>query len=292
MKKILVFLLVLIAGNAFAKNTLVAIVNNNPITLNSIKNKLVNVDSVHEKIKILESQIYISLQIQKTEELNLKPSEENVFEVLKDIAKKNNISVDELLNFENINFIKEEISEKLAILNLQRFVTKDLEKPTKKILNECSVTNFEQDQKQIKIAQIIISEIDSDSNNPEHKNVLIKSFLNKLSEHISKGASFEAFAKLHSQHPSYKDGGITEWLTINNPTLEMLDSLEKNEVSDIYSTIYGLAIAIKIDEQFISSKLKECEEQIGFENAEKYYSDWLNNLRDVAFVEIYYDKLI
>ena len=72
----------------------------------------------------------------------------------------------------------------------------------------------------------------------------------------------------------------------------MLDSLKKNEVSDIYSTIYGLAIAIKIDEQFISSKLKECEEQIGFENAEKYYSDWLNNLRDVAFVEIYYDKLI
>jgi len=291
MKNILVFLLVFIAGNALAKNTLVAIVNNNPITLNSIKNQLVNVDSVQEKIKILESQIDISLQIQKTEELNLKPSEENVFEVLKDIAKKNNISVDELLNFENINFIKEEISEKLAILNLQRFVTKDLEKPTKKILSECSGPSFEQDQKQIKIAQIIISKIDSDSNDPEDKNVLIKSFLNKLSEHISKGASFEAFAKLHSQHPSYKDGGITKWLTINNPTLEMLDSLEKNEVSDIYPTVFGLAIAIKIDERFISSKLKECEEQLIYQNAEKYYASWLQNLRDEAYIEIYYDKL-
>ena len=291
MKKILVFLLVLIAGNAFAKNTLVAIVNNNPITLNSIKNKLVNVDSVHEKIKILESQIDINLQIQKAEELNLKPSEENIFEILKNIAKKNNISVDELLNFENINSIIEVISEKLAILNLQRFVTKDLEMPTKKILSECSGPSFEQDQKQIKIAQIIISEIDSDSNDPEHKNVLIKSFLNKLSEHISKGASFEALAKLHSQHPSYKDGGITEWLTINNPTLEMLDSLEKNEVSDIYPTVFGLAIAIKIDERFISSKLKECEEQLIYQNAEKYYASWLQNLRDEAYIEIYYDKL-
>ena len=291
MKNILVFLLVFIAGNALAKNTLVAIVNNNPITLNSIKNQLVNVDSVQEKIKILESQIDISLQIQKTEEFNLKPSEENVFEVLKDIAKKNNISVDELLNFENINSIKEEISEKLAILNLQRFVTKDLEKPTKKILSECSRPSFVQDQKQIKIAQIIISEIDSDSNDPEHKNALIKSFLNKLSEHISKGASFEAFAKLHSQHSSYKDGGITEWLTINNPTLEMLDSLEKNEVSDIYPTVFGLAIAIKIDERFISSKLKECEEQLIYQNAEKYYASWLQNLRDEAYIEIYYDKL-
>ena len=291
MKNILVFLLVFIAGNAFAKNTLVAIVNNNPITLNSIKDQLVNVDSVQEKIKILESQIDIILQIQKTEELNLKPSEEDIFEVLKNIAKNNNISVDELLNFENIDSIKEEISEKLAILNLQRFVTQDLERPTKKILSECSGPSFEQDQKQIKIAQIIISEIDSDSNDPEHKNVLIKSFLNKLSEHISKGASFEAFAKLHSQHPSYKDDGITEWLTINNPTLEILDSLEKNEVSDIYPTVFGLAIAIKIDERFISSKLQECEEQVVYKNAEIYYAKWLESLRGQAFIEIFYDKL-
>ena len=124
------------------------------------------------------------------------------------------------------------------------------------------------------------------------KKILIKAFLNKLSSHISKGASFEAFAKLHSQHPSYKDGGVTDWLTINNPTLEMLDNLNENEVSKIYSTVFGLAIAIKIDERFISSKLKGCKEQIIYENAEKYYSDWLINLRDKAFIEIYYDKLI
>ena len=291
MKNILVFFLVFFAGNLLAENTLIAIVNNNTITLSSIKNQLDNFDSVQEKIKILESQIDISLQIQKTEELNLKPSEENVFEVLKDIAKNTNISVDELLNFDDINSIKEEISEKLAILNLQRFITKDLEKPTKKILNECSGANFEQDQKQIKIAQIIISEIDSESSNPDQKIKLIRSFLNKLSKHISKGASFEAFAKLHSQHPSYKDGGVTEWLTINNPTLEMLDLLKFNEVSEIYSTAFGLAIAIKIDERFISSKLKECEEQLIYQNAEKYYASWLQNLRDEAFIEIYYDKL-
>ena len=291
MKNILVFLLVFISGNALAENTLIAIVNNNPITLNSIKNQLANVESVQEKIKIVESQINMNLQIQKAEELNLKPSEENVSEVLKDIAKNNDISVDELLNFGNINSIKEEISEKLAILNLQRFITKDLERPTKKILNECSGANFEPDQKQIKIAQIIISEIDSESSDSDQKNKLIRSFLNKLSQHISKGASFEAFAKLHSQHPSYKDGGITEWLTINNPTLEMLDLLKFNEVSEIYSTAFGLAIAIKIDERFVSSKLIECEEQLIYQNAEKYFASWLQNLRDEAYIEIYYDKL-
>ena len=141
------------------------------------------------------------------------------------------------------------------------------------------------------MAQIIISQIDSDVEDTKQQNILIQSFLTKLSIHISKGASFESFAKLHSQHPSYKDGGVTDWLTVNNPTLKMLDSLKINEVSEIYSTIYGLAIAIKIDERFISSKLKECEEKVIYQNAEIYYTEWLNELRDQAFIEIYYDKL-
>ena len=194
-------------------------------------------------------------------------------------------------NFDEIDLIKNEISEKLSILNLQRFITRGLEKPTQEILNQCSNVRLEDDLKQIKIAQIIISEIDSDTQNPEQKNAIIKSFLNKISNHISKGASFETFAKLHSQHPSYKDGGVTDWLTVNNPTLEMLDSLEISKVSEIYSTTFGLAIAIKIDERFISSKLKECEEQVIYQNAEKYYAQWLKNLREQAFIEIYYDKL-
>ena len=71
----------------------------------------------------------------------------------------------------------------------------------------------------------------------------------------------------------------------------MLDSLSTNEVSEIYSTVFGLAIAIKIDERFVSSKLKECEEQLIYQNAEKFYASWLQNLRDEAYIEIFYDKL-
>ena len=71
----------------------------------------------------------------------------------------------------------------------------------------------------------------------------------------------------------------------------MLDSLEISKVSEIYSTIFGLAIAIKIDERFISSKLKDCEEKVIYQNAEIYYMDWLKDLREQTFIEIYYDKL-
>ncbi|MDC0197837.1 peptidylprolyl isomerase [Candidatus Thioglobus sp.] len=292
MKKILVLFLVFISGNVFSENTIIAIVNYNPILLSSLQNELLSANSKKEKIEVLNTQIDTTLQLQKVNEYNLNPTKKDIQSVIVVIAKNNNITVDELINFDEIDLIKKEISDKLSILNLQRYITKDIEYSKEEVLSKCLNSNFVKDQKQIRIAQIIISEIDSDIKDPDQKIKLIKSFLNKLSKHISNGASFEAFAKLHSQHPSYKDGGLTEWLTVNNPTLEMLDSLNKNEVSKIYSTIFGLAIAIKIDEKFISSKLKECEEQIVFKNAEKYYSDWLKNLRDSAFIEIYYDKLI
>ena len=291
MKKILVFFLVVLMDIVFAENTIIAIVNNEPISLHSLNDEFKSAKTNEKKIEIINTQIDNILQLQKAEELNLKPSLQNIDKVLLDVAKSNNITIVELLNFDDIDLIKKEISDKLSILNLQRYITQDIPHPKEKIQSECFNNNLIKDQKQIKVAQIIISEIDTDLNDSEQKNTLIQSFLNKLSTHISKGASFESFAKLHSQHPSYKDGGVTDWLTVNNPTLEMLDSLKTNEVSEIYSTIYGLAIAIKIDERFISSKLQECKEKVIYQNAEIYYTDWLKDLREQAFIEIYYDKL-
>ena len=291
MKKFIVFFLIIFSEISSSENTIIAIINNSPILVSSFENKIFSRKSYNEKIDLINTQIDIVIQLEKAKEFNILPNDGDVNKILIDIAKNNNLSIEELLNFDQIESIKKEVIEKLAILNLQRRITKDLEISTQYILDQCLNNNLEYDQKQIKIAQIIISEIDSDSPDLEQTNTLIKSFLNKISNHISKGASFEAFAKLHSQHLSYKNGGVTDWLTVNNPTLEMLDSLKTNEVSEIYSTIYGLAIAIKIDERFISSKVKECEEKLIYQNAEIYYMEWLNDLREQAFIEIYYDKL-
>jgi peptidyl-prolyl cis-trans isomerase SurA len=291
MKKILALFLVFFTGITFAENTIIALVNNVPISLNSLNDEFISAKKIENKIAIINNQIDNILQLQKVEDLNLIPSAQNIDKVLLEVAKSNNITIDALSNFDDIDLIKKEISEKLSILNLQRYITQDIPHPKEKIQSECFNNNLTKDQKQIKVAQIIISEIDSDLKDTKQQNILIQSFLTKLSTHISKGASFESFAKLHSQHPSYKDGGVTDWLTVNNPTLKMLDSLKTNEVSEIYSTIYGSAIAIKIDERFISSKLKECEEKVIYQNAEIYYMEWLNDLREQAFIEIYYDKL-
>lgn len=292
MKKILVFFLVAFASCSYSSNTIIAVLNKTPITLNSFQINLSGDNTTDEKILIINNSIDNILQVLKATELNITPTKRDIENVLIDIAQSNNLSLRELMEFEDFYFIEKEVFEKLSILNLQRFITQDLMTAEEQILSLCSDKNVIKDEKQIKIAQIIISEIDSQIYNLDKKNLLIKDFLSKLASHIEKGASFEAFAKLHSQHPSYYNGGITDWLRVEGPTLEMLDSLGIKEVSEIYMTDFGLAIATKVDERFISSKLKECKERVIYEHAEMYYSDWLTNLREEANIEIYYDKLL
>ena len=292
MKKILVFFLTAYASCVFSDNTIIALVNNTPITLNSIQNYLLEANTTEEQIFIINNSIDNILQLQKATELDITPTNKDIENVIYDIAQSNDLSLKELMNFEDYYFIEKEVFEKLSILNLQRFITKDLLISEEQILKLCSDKKVIKDEKQIKIAQIIISEIDSQISDLDRKNLLIKDFLSKLASHIKKGASFEAFAKLHSQHPSYYNGGITDWLRVDGPTLEMLDSLGNKEVSEIYMTDFGLAIATKVDERYISSKLKECEEQVVYKNAESFYSNWLKTLRNQAKIEIYYDKLL
>ena len=292
MKKILAFFLVAFASCVYSVNTIVAIVNKTPITLNSVQINLNNSNSQDEQIIAINNYIDNIIQVQQATELDLIPTNSDIEKVLNDVAINNNLSLEELMNFEDFSSIEREVLEKLSILNLQRFITKDLMVSEEQILTLCSDKNVIKDEKQIKIAQIIISEIDNQNNDLGKKNLLIKDFLSKLANHIKKGASFEAFAKLHSQHPSYYNGGITDWLRVEGPTLKMLDSLGNKEVSEIYMTDFGLAIATKVDERFISSKLKECKERVIYEHAEMYYSDWLTNLREEANIEIYYDKLL
>ena len=176
MKKILPFFLVIFTGIAFAENTIIALVNNAPISFHSLNDEFVSAKTNEKKIEILNTQIDNILQLQKAEDHNLKPTIQNISKVLLDVAKSNNMTIDELSNFDDIDLIKKEISEKLSILNLQRYITQDIPDPKEKIQLECFNNNLAKDQKQIKVAQIIISEIDSDLKDPKQKKFLFNRF--------------------------------------------------------------------------------------------------------------------
>ena len=156
MKKILAFFLVTFASFSYSANTIIAIVNNTPITLNSVQINLSEVNTRDEQILIINNSIDNILQVQKATELDLTPTKRDLEDVLNDIAQNNNHSLEGLRNFEDFYFIEKEVFKELSILNLQRFITKDLKVSKEQILKACSDLISMKDQKQIKIAQIII----------------------------------------------------------------------------------------------------------------------------------------
>ena len=287
MKRVLALLFILSTGSVFGENIILAVVNNNVITSNFLEPFLFNSKSQESKVDIINQRINIILQLQKAKELNIEASLNDVNLALLEITKSNNISLEQLQAYPEFLSLKTEVSEKISILNLQRYVTKDVSIDENEAINICSKQTSES-IKQIKIAQIIISEIEAETQNDSD---IIKAFLNKLSKHISKGASFEGFAKLHSQHSSYLNGGITDWIEVNNPTVAMLDSLKDNEVSKIYLTDFGFAIGIKLEERFVDINFKKCKEKITYLRSEKFYSNWVKGLREKAYIKIYYDKI-
>jgi len=292
MKRVSALILLFQLGVSFAANSIIAIVNEEAITLQSIEQQLNNANSFNEKIEIIEKQIEIALQMSKVRNLGLNPSQGDINGVLNQLAIDNNISMEQLQSYPQFPSLIQQITDRLSILNLQQYITKDLNiELFENEINNCTSNINDKDIKQIRIAQIIISEIDNSDVISDNQEKAVRNFLKKLSDHITKGASFEAFAKLHSQHSSYVNGGLTDWIFVKNPTIEMFDLLEDGEVSKIYSTDVGWAIAIKIDERYVDSNLENCKEKMIYQKTQQFYSDWLKDLRDSAYTEIYTDKL-
>ena len=293
MRSLLALILFLNISICFADNTILAIVNNEVVTLNSVEQKLNIANSLEEKIAIIKNRIDTILQLIKAREFDISPAQSDIDQALIQLANINKITIEQLNSYPEISLLTREVTEKLSILNLQRFITKDLifNLSTNELIDNCPAIDNDIKIKQIKIAQIIVSEIDDSDASPNSKDEAIKEFLKKLSKHITKGASFESFAKLHSQHPSYVNGGISDWITVNSPTAEMLDLLKDGEVSEVYSNNIGFAIAIKVDERFIIDNLEKCKEKLTYLNAEQFYLNWLKELRDNADIEIYINNL-
>ena len=292
MKKLFVVLLLLTLNISLASNTILAIVNNKVITTESFQNQLNIANTFDQKKELLSQQIDILLQIDMVKKLGIEPKNEEINGALIQLAINNSISLEEIKSHPQYVLFVQQIIETLSLIKLEQFITKDFEPELSEneILQNCGIGKST-GVKQIKIAQIIISEIlDSDSSIKEQKNAVIR-LLEKLSKHISKGASFEAFAKLHSQHPSYYNGGLSEWIFVNTPNIEMFDSLQNDEVSKIYETDGGWAIATKIDERYVDLDLEKCKKKIIYLQAQKFYADWLEGLRDSAYIKIYSDKL-
>ena len=292
MKRVSALILLFQLGICFAENSIIAIVNEEVITLQSLEQQLNDSNSLNDKIDIVEQQIGITLQMMKVRELDLGPSQEDINGVLNQLAVDNNISMEQLQSYPQFPSLIQQITNRLSILHLQQFITRNLSiELSENEINNCTSNINNKDSKQIRIAQIIISEVENSDVNSNNQELAVRNFLKKLSAHITKGASFDAFAKLHSQHPSYVNGGLSDWMFVNNSTIEMFDSLLDREVSKIYRTDVGWAIAIKVDERYVNTDVENCKDKHIYQKTQQFYSNWLKNLSDSAYIKIYTDKL-
>lgn len=274
------------------ENSIVALVNEKIITSQSIQLKLDKSNTFDEKLIILNEKIDLVLQKELIDKMSLNASVQEIKDALEHIANKNDLSLNQITQLPNYQSILLDISNTLSIMNLKNSITKDLKFiTTNEELNiHCSNKDKNQLIKQIKIAEIIISSIgNSELNKDQDKD--IKKFLLKLSDHIIKGASFQTIAKLHSQDPSYFNGGLSGWKNINNATLMEIDKLQKNEVSKIFKGNNGWTIATKINERYIDANLEECKKELNTLKAEKYYLNYLKSYRDEAEIKIFIDEL-
>jgi peptidyl-prolyl cis-trans isomerase SurA len=289
------FLLFLFSNISFGNeinNSVIAIVNDNVITYQEIQAELNSASSFDQKISIVNKNIDLVIQNELIEKYDLNPSDYEINEALIHIAKKNNISISSLRQNQNFEYIKNDIVKQLSIFNLKIFLTKDIEFH---ISNEDIYLNCDNKNKdfseQIMIAEIVIYEPYNSNYTKFSKNDKIKNYLIKLSNHISKGASFYSLAKLHSQEPSYLHGGVSEWKNIDTSFLSKIDKLPLNKVSNIYQKGNGWAIAIKVDERKIDLELEKCKKRINNIRAENFFENYINNYRNKSDIIIYKQKL-
>ena len=291
MKRLFVLILLIQIGVCYSENSIIAIVNEEVITLQSINEEMSKASSFNEKLSILDRQIDTIIQLNKATEFGLSLSKDDINRATNKVAEYNNISIQQLKTYPEFPSLEKQIITSLTLIKLQQFITKDLviDISDKEVMNNCTANTV--DKKQIKIAQIIISEAESTNKSIESQEKVVKEFLKKLSSHILKGASFETLAKLHSQHPSYVNGGVSDWMFIDNPTIEMIDQLKDKEVSTIYQAGESWGIAIKVDERYIDLNFKKCKDKIKNQKIQDFYSEWIKKLRDSSYIEIYTDKL-
>ena len=289
MRKLLALLLCLQFGPVFANNNIIAIVNDNIITTTSVEQQLTTGSSLDEKMAVINQQIDNILIHEQITSLGIKPTQQSIDEAIAQIAKTNNMTIEELKALSQFPTFLQQIISQLSVRVLQQNVIQGMAiiLSDEEISTKCQNNASKNSTKQIRIAQIFISEVEGANDQKS----AVKDLLNKIAKHIEKGASFYDFAKLHSQDYSYAQGGLSDWLTLESSNLIFFDKLKEGEVSKVYNSGAGWAIAIKTDERYINSSLEACKQKIINNKTAKHYLDWVQELRSSAYIEIFSDKL-
>jgi peptidyl-prolyl cis-trans isomerase SurA len=289
MRRLLALLLCLQFGPAFATNNIIAIVNDSIITMASVKQQLTTNSSFDEKMAVIDQQIDNILVQEQITNLGIQPTQQSIDQAIAQIAKTNDMTIEQLRILPQFPEFLRQIISQLSVRTLQQNIAHGITiiLTDEEVTSKCQNNASQNSTKQIRIAHIFISEVEGANDQKS----AVKKLLNKIAKHVEKGASFYNFAKLHSQDHSYAQGGLSDWLTLEGLNLAFFDNLKEGEVSKVYNSGSGWAIAIKTEERYINSNLEICKQKIINNKVEKHYLNWVQELRRSAYIEIFSEKL-
>jgi len=121
--------------SSYSANTIIAVLNDDIITLNQLQ-KIVNQDdSKNQKIEIIESLISEKIELEYIKKLNIIPTNNAVNTELNKIAQRNNISIDDLKKLKNFEEIFSLLVTNLSKIGLRQII---IQQETKKTISPSS----------------------------------------------------------------------------------------------------------------------------------------------------------
>ena len=279
-------------------NTIIAIVNDELITLDTISNDIEPSSTKAQKMALVDHQIDLVLQLEKIQEFGIKPKLNSINRMLSNIASQNGLTLMQLQANDQFDEIVEHVNQQLSLRGLKKFILQkadiSLTQAEIDVALAKNPSNSDNLNKQIIIAQIVINSIDQADSLLQSKDDLITQFLIVLSDKINSGTSFSSLAKLHSQDPSYKNGGESGWLDENRlPTAfkQQLVNLQSGELSPPFQTKQGWRIIKIIDERSVDNHLVAIKSQLIQSKKNTYFKNWVKALKKNAYIEIFDHKL-
>jgi len=291
------FLLLFTSINTFASNSIIAIVNDEIITFNSIASDINSEFNTEQKLKVVNKHIDTKLQLKKAEKLGIEPKPSAVNSALNNIAEQNNLTATQLQSSPQFNTLINDIKTSLILNILKQIITKDVNIViSKNELDKALISNPSNKKldEQVKIAQIAIASIDKTDSLVKSEEELIQDFLLELTSKIKTGESFSALAKLHSQDPSYKNGGASPWLDkqrLPDAFLNVVNKLKVNEISEPFFAAKGWRILKVVDTRKVNKHIDAVKAALVRQKQNIYFKDWVKKLREEAYIEIFDHKL-
>ena len=295
MNKLPLLALLISLSVSAAPNSIIAIVNDHLITQDALLNAQ---GPATNKLDVVNQQIDILLQMDKAEQLGVKPKTIAVNDMLKRVAKQNSLTLEQLQKRPEFGDIVTSIQQKLSLNGLKELVTSKVKLVVSPAELDQALANNPSDtqtlESQIRIAQIAISSVEQTDSLLQSQDDLIKAVLLDLSAQIQQGASFAALAKLHSQDKSYKDGGESGWLVqerLPKDFIEVIKPLELEELSKPFKVGNGWRLIKVIEKRQIDTHLQSIKAALIRQKKNLYFRNWTKKLRKDAYIEIFDHKL-